>query len=171
MDGGTAQLKALTDPSGVADEFAADGPFAYLRELFVFPCANHMLNNAYKDLCKNEIFAKDIQRLRDAADYLSKSTHAVFRHCPKHITTRWLYDSAIMHFLTKHSRQAINAFLGEHEQPQLPRRIDRYTPLLRMLFSVSLYFEMSTTSAADVWPVIYSLIIDICIEGDKHPDS
>ena len=156
MDGSKAQAKAFDCkyPRSLRNiHFTTDTA----KKVLTFPCACHLIENAYKRLIQQN---KDIRDVVSSCRLIGQLLNQLPRSnslttCPRFVSTRWVYDYDIVEYLTQH-RDAVPASVG---QP-VPDNDDlrRLKVLLGILRTLLARFESASSSITDVYPVIDATI-------------
>lgn len=124
-DGGPGQMKALmsnwTEPGDMVKS-------KLLKEVIIVPCLCHKLNNAYQHIIREQAtFAADIETVHRLADILARHdaeiASAGLKKCPKHVSTRWLYDYEICEYM-RANKLELNKICAKHGAGRIPETID-----------------------------------------------
>ena len=150
MDGSKAQAKAFNCayPRSLRKiHFTTDTA----RKVLTFPCACHLIENAYKRLLQtNNNVTSVVSRCRFIGRMLNElpTSLAAF---PRFVSTRWIYDYDIVQYLSQHRKDAAKAV--QHPIPS-DDELGNLKVLLRILRTLITRFESASSSITEVYPVI-----------------
>ena len=154
MDGSKAQAKAF-DLSYARGLRNIGFTTKIAKQVITFPCACHLIENAYKRMIAHNDKAKSlIQACRRASVALNDSNSALAT-CPKFVSTRWIYDYDIVKYLLENRKDALKVV-----QRPIPEvgDLQNMKILLGALRTLIARFESATCSVTEVYPTITATI-------------
>ena len=167
MDGSKAQAKAFNCayPRSLRNiRFTTDTA----RKVLTFPCACHLIENAYKRLLKRNRYAgmvvSDCRAIGRDLNELSTPLAA----CPRFVSTRWIYDYDIVQYLLQHRMEVTKAV----ERPvPLDDDLQSLKTLLGILRTLIARFESASSSITEVYPVIDATMNSLVLWKDLQGAS
>ena len=154
MDGSKAQAKAF-DTSYTRGLRNIGFTTATAKKVITFPCACHLIENAYKRLIKGHNKASSlIEKCRRLGAALNDSGSSLVT-CPRFVSTRWIYDYDIVKYLLENRADAIKVL----KEP-LPDedKLQNMKILIGALRTLIARFESATCSVTEVYPAISATI-------------
>ena len=154
MDGSRAQAKAF-DPSYARGLRNVSFTTKTAQKVIPFPCACHLIDNAYKHMiARSKVAGSVIQACRRASAALNDSNSSLVT-CPKFVSTRWIYDYDIVKYLLENRADALRVV-----KIPIPDQSDLQNMkiLLGALRTLIAHFESATCSVSEVYPAITATI-------------
>ena len=154
MDGSKAQAKAFA-PSYRRSlrnvRFTTD----IAKKVITFPCACHLIENAYKRLLKRNAKAnKLITNCRQIGKTLNESASSL-PSCPRFVSTRWVYDYDIVRYVIQHRLSVISVVKAPIPKQESLQNMKTLLGVLRTLIA---NFESTLSSITEVYPAIDATI-------------
>ena len=154
MDGSKAQAKAfaVTYPRSLRKiRFTTETA----KKVITFPCACHLLENAYKKMVGMDRKTGDlIAECRAIGRMLNELPHSLAT-CPRFVSTRWVYDYDIVKYLLQHRDDARDAVHRPVPLESSLRILKNFLGILRTLIA---RFESASSSVTEVYPIIDATI-------------
>ena len=153
VDGGTACLKSLRDPWPNKPE--------ELCKIIVVPCLCHRINNAFKGMTRScKSLDEAITQLHHLADMINSVDHNLSK-CPTHVSTRWLYDYELVHYVLTNQNE-INRLARDHnwgaECMSLLDKIEELHNVITPLRTLCDMFEQSNRRLGTAAGIILTLV-------------
>ena len=106
VDGGRAQLKALSFEwdGSLRNRYIDDSE--YIKKILVNHCLCHKINNAYKHAYdKSDDINSLVDSIREVADICREHIADIKEVCPSVQLTRWIIDYDVCNFILKHQEE------------------------------------------------------------------
>lgn len=159
MDGSKAQAKAFAHAYSRSlrnIKFTTE----LAKKVITFPCACHLINNAYKRLLKKNAKAnKLISNCRQIGKTLNECASSL-PSCPRFVSTRWVYDYDIVRYVLQHRLEVIRAV--QYPVPS-ETNLKNIKSLLGVLRTLIAHFESTLSSITEVYPTIDATITSLLL--------
>ena len=159
MDGSKAQAKAFAHSYSRSlrnIHFTTE----IAKKVITFPCACHLINNAYKRLLKTNAKARKlVDKCRKIGKTLNETASSL-PSCPRFVSTRWVYDYDIVKYVLQHRWAVIRT-----AQTPVPREtsLQNLKSLLGVLRTLIAHFESTLSSITEVYPTIDATISSLLL--------
>ena len=154
MDGSKAQAKAFS-PSYARGLRKISFTTNTAKMVITFPCACHLLENAYKRMIGLDKSAGQLVGVcRLIGRRLNELPHSLAA-CPRFVSTRWIYDYDIVKYLLQHRDDVRVAVQYPVPDASTLRILKNFLGILRTLIA---RFESASSSVTEVYPTIDATI-------------